>query len=159
MFKTFLRNKLHITWVQRALFIFTDNLRERAIVHDNSKFVEDEARGYARFEDMPEGLEYGSPEHKAAMAKIMENNDCFVIHSARNDHHPEHYDKVSEMGLFALVECVCDWAGATIAYGNKGNWQDSVEHNIKRYGFTPPQVFVIRETAQYLEKQIPDLKE
>ena len=159
MFKTVLRTKLHITWVQRALFCFTDNLRDRAVIHDNSKFVEDELKGYARFEAMPEGLEYGSPEHRTAMTKVMKDNDCFKLHSIRNDHHPEHYENVADMGLFALIECVCDWAGATIAYGNAGVWNKTVEYNIERFGFTPEQQFVIRGTAQFLEEQIPELRE
>ena len=79
MFKTISKIVKHITCVQEAITHLADELRQRAVVHDASKFGEDELKGFARFEDMPEGLEYGSPEYEAAMAKVMEGNNCFAV--------------------------------------------------------------------------------
>ena len=157
MFKTIAKIVNHISCVQRALLSVADELRERAIVHDQSKFREDELRGYLRFEDMPEGLVYGSDEYKAAMARVMKDNDCFELHSKRNDHHPEFYEDVRSMRLMALIEMVCDWAGAHLAYGNKSNWKDSVRHNIDRYGFDHTRQWIILEMADLLEQKIPEL--
>ena len=123
----------------------------RAAQHDKSKLKADEFAGYQRFDDMPEGLEYGSDEYKAAMAKVMKGNNCWDLHCKRNDHHPEHYSKASDMSLLPLIEMVCDWRGAHDAYGNKGNWMDSIEVNLKEYEFVKWQIMVIWEVAKLLE--------
>ena len=159
MFKTIDKHKRHILSVQRAIFAFTDALRDRALTHDDSKFQEDELKGYTQFESMPEGLGFGSDKYWTERAKLLKDNTCFELHAKRHDHHPEHYENVRLMGLFALIEMVCDWAGATLAYNNGGNWTDTVIYNIDRFGFSPEQRFVIAEVASFLEEQIPELKE
>ena len=114
---------------------------------------------------MPEGLEYGSDEYKAEMAKIMENNNCFELHSERNDHHPEFHENaysgttVDIMGLFPIIEMVCDWAGAHLAYGNESDWFESVSYNIDRYQFSTAQKWAINEVAKLLYQGIPELSE
>lgn len=158
MYKTISKIVEHISCVQKAVLCFSDKLRQRAFVHDQSKFNHDELKGYLRFEEMPEGLTYDSKEYKDAMAKVMENNDCFELHAQRNDHHPEHYEDVRSMRLIALIEMVCDWAGAHMAYGNKGSWKQSVRHNIDRYGFNQIHQWVILEVADFLEQNMPELK-
>ena len=55
------------------------------------------------------------------------------------------------MGLFALIEMVCDWAGAHVSYGNSGGWDESVSHNLSRYDFTEQQKWVICQTSNYLK--------
>lgn len=165
MYKTIAKIQKHISCVQEAMLHCVDELRKRLLVHDASKFQEDELTGYARFEDFPEGLEYGSPEYQAAMAKVMAGNNCFKLHSARNDHHPEYYDvpedgvDLSMMGLFPLMEMVCDWAGAHLAYGNTGGWLESVEVNIKKHDFSDSQKWVIHEVADFLRRRIPELRD
>ena len=159
MFKTIDKHKRHILLVQHAMFAFADILRDRALNHDNSKFQEDELTGYAQFELMPEGLGFGSDKYWAERAKLLKDNTCFELHAKRNDHHPEYYEDVHSMGLFALIEMVCDWAGATLTYNNGGNWTDTVLYNIERFDFSPEQRFVIAEVASFLEEQIPELRE
>lgn len=159
MFKTVFKNREHLFFVQSAIFAITDDLRQRALEHDRSKFREDELTGYSRFEALPEGLEYPSDEFKEARAKLLKGNDCFKLHTSRNDHHPEYYADVHSMKLPTLIEMVCDWAGATLAYGNGGTWASTVNGNIKQYNFSPEQQWVIREVADLLEEQLPKLKE
>ena len=80
MFKTVSKIVKHIACVQEAIDAVSPKRYEHArarFAHDASKFGDDELEGFARFEDMPEGLEYGSPEYEAAMAKVMEGNNCF----------------------------------------------------------------------------------
>ena len=140
-------------------------LRQRALVHDASKFNEDELKGYLRFEEMPEGLEYGSDAYKAAMAKIMKDNNCFELHTMQNDHHPEFHENahsgttVDIMGLFPIIEMVCDWAGAHVAYGNESDWFESVTYNTDRFKFSDAQKWVIGEVASLLYKEMPQLAE
>ena len=148
--KTFSKIKYHIQCVQEAIWTVTKQLDRRATEHDKSKFKADEFAGYQRFDDMPEGLEYGSDEYKAEMAKVMKDNNCYKIHCKRNDHHPEHYDKIENMPLLAIIEMVCDWKGAQKSYGNTGEWMDGVQKNISRFGFTPNQVWAIEQVAELL---------
>ena len=159
MYKTIQKIQKHISCVQSAMVFVIDELRNRASAHDASKFQEDELTGVARFEDMPEGLEYGSPEHKAAMAKVMEGNNFFELHAARNDHHPEHFENVEKMRFQQIIEMVCDWAGAHLAYGNTGCWHQSVEHNIGKYPFIPEQKWLIRDVSLFLSSRIEALQD
>ena len=165
MFKTIKKIQKHIGCVQEALLHVVDELRGRAFCHDSSKFEQDELTGVARFEEMPEGLEYGSDEYEAAMAKVLDGNNFFQLHTARNDHHPEHFDypeggsDIGMMGLFPLIEMVTDWAGAHLAYSNKGSWDDSVRHNISKYNFSDSQKWVIRQMSDFLGRKIPELRD
>ena len=159
MYKTVARIVNHISWVQRAMITIADELRDRSLRHDRSKFNEDELRGYLRFEEMPEGLTYGFDEYKAAMSKIMKDNNCFELHSKRNNHHPEFYDDIRSMRLLPIIEMVCDWAGAHLAYGNKSTWHQSVRDNTERYGFDHIRLWIILEVADLLELHIPELKD
>ena len=163
MFKTVSKIVKHIACVQEAMTLFTKEIQHRADAHDASKFGDDELEGFARFEDMPEGLEYGSDEYEAAMAKVMEGNNCFQMHSLRNDHHPEYWDApeqgvdVGMMGLFPLIEMVSDWAGAHKSYGNTGGWDDSVKKNMAKHNFSDSQKWVIYEVADFLRRKMPEL--
>ena len=151
MLKTVAKIYNHIRCVQSAIFYISNELQNRAMSHDSSKFSEDEINGYSRFEDMPDGLEYGSMEYKSAMAKVMDGNNCFELHSKRNDHHPEFYDSPSDMGFLQVIEMVCDWHGAHEAYGNDGGWLESVEINIEKYRFSESQKWLVHEVSLFLD--------
>ena len=157
--KTVKKIHTHISCVQEALLYIVDELRMRAFCHDSSKLEQDELTGYARFEDFPEGLEYGSEAYEAAMAKVMEGNDCFKLHSQRNDHHPEHFEDVQKMRFHQILEMVSDWAGAHKGYGNSGGWHKSVEDNIAKHNFLPEQEWLIRDVSLFLSSRIPDLQD
>lgn len=145
----------HIRSVQTGILHILDELQTRAFIHDLSKFSSDEFPGYQRItEGMPEGLEFGSPEHKAALAEVMEGNNCFEIHCQRNSHHPEFHGKAEDMPLFDLIEMVCDWAGAHVFFGEKMSWEASLQHNIDRFHFTDAQIWVIWQVSDFLEKQM-----
>ena len=154
MIKTVAKIHKHISCVQRAIMNVAHRLERRAFFHDDSKFQSDELKGFARFDNMPEGLIYGSDEYKEAMSIIMKDNDCFDLHSKRNDHHPEYYVNVQLMPLLQVIEMVCDWHGAHRAYGNKGDWGESVRHNIGRYNFSEGQKWVIYEVSGLLTGEI-----
>ena len=145
--------------MQDAMWLIINNLTDRARLHDASKFSDDEIEGYAKFEMMPEGLEYGSPEHEAVMKAILTDNDCFKNHVAANDHHPEHYADVQKMPFTAIQEMVCDWAGAHLSYGTTGSWQKSVVENTEKYDFSDGQIWLIYEVAKFLMNHIEVLRE
>ena len=165
MYKTVSKIAKHIRCVQRVMTLLTDELQKRLLGHDASKFVEDELKGYLRFEEMPEGLEYGSSAYNAAMAHIMKDNDCFDRHSRRHDHHPEYWDcpeqgvDLGMMGLFPLMEMVSDWAGAHLSNGNEGSWLASVKWNMNKHNFSENQKWVIYELADFYSRRVTEFRE
>ena len=46
MFKTIKKIAKHVSCVQEAMLHVVDELRQRAFVHDSSKFEKDELKGY-----------------------------------------------------------------------------------------------------------------
>ena len=167
MKKTVKRVATHIVQVQKALAVVYGELQNRAIVHDQSKFKEDELEYYAAYEDFPEGLKFGSEEYKAAEKRLNVGvgSPGFGLHSSRNDHHPEFHENAHSgttldvMGLFPIIEMVCDWAGAHTAYGNESDWFESVDYNVKRFNFSDMQKWAIGEVATLLYQNMPDLSE
>ena len=95
--KLMIRVGNHIKYVQGYLNQVITELQNRLIDHDRSKYYEDEMKCYLRFEEMPEGLVYGSPEHKAAQEKVTKDNPFPKLHFSRTDHHPEHYENISQL--------------------------------------------------------------
>ena len=161
MFKTIKRIHNHIKAVRLAISLVNKELTSRGDRHDDSKFEQDELDYYAAYEKLPEGLEFGSDAYNEALKElnIGVGTPGFGLHSRRNDHHPEYWDcpeqgvDLSMMGIFSLIEMVCDWCGAHIAYGNSGDWMASVDYNINRFQFSDNQKWVIRQIADFLNKK------
>ena len=160
MVKTVQRIHSHIKAVRSAIRLVTDELQQRADSHDDSKFQSDEWEYYSAYERLPEGLEFGSQAYKDALKAlgIGVGTPGFSMHSDRNDHHPEHYDAPTLMGVFPIIEMVCDWCGAHIAYRNKCSWRDSVKYNVSRFDFSDRQVWLISEVADFLWKNHHELR-
>ena len=151
MHNTLRRISTHIQAVQMAIRKITDELTLRGIAHDESKFTDTEIYGYLKLENFPQGLEYGSEEYKEAFDKHVGDDGKFDMawqhHATMNSHHPEHFMSPDQMGLVDIIEMVCDWQGAHVAYGNDGTWEDTVRSNISRYEFTSEQVWAIKQVA------------
>ena len=154
MYKTILKIHTHIKCVREALSIIIGNLQKRADSHDDSKFRPDELEYYSAYEKLPEGLVFGSEEYKQALKdlNVGVGTPGFLMHSNRNDHHPEYYFTLSNMRFDAIIEMVCDWHGAMRAYGNKQDWMESVEYNISRFDFNDNQIWLIRQVAEMLKE-------
>lgn len=154
MIKTVKRIHTHIKCVRNAIKVITDNLNYRADSHDDSKFEADELEYYSAYEKLPEGLKFGSEEYKQALKELNVGvgTPGFNMHSSRNDHHPEYYEDVSDMGFLPIIEMVCDWNGAMRAYGNKQDWMESVDYNISRFDFNDNQIWLIKQVAEFLNE-------
>lgn len=77
-------------------------LLRKAIVHDNSKFEDDEIIAFSKIVGDRTCLEHA--ENKLDDLK----RQVIKIHWAKNSHHPEYYDNVSDMPEIAILEMVCD---------------------------------------------------
>lgn len=156
MIKTAQRIYKHIQCVRNALGYVIDQLQVRADLHDESKFETDELEYYSAYEKLPEGLKFGSDEYKQALKdlNVGVGTPGFSMHSSRNDHHPEYYHYIEDMGFLAIIEMVADWHGAMRAYGNKQDWMESVNYNISRFDFTVHQIWLIKQVAELLDGEI-----
>jgi len=104
----------------------------RAIIHDLSKFYEDEVRGFERARPIFEQAQYGSPEYQKALDTL---GPSLEYHYQRNLHHPEHFGgDVKRMSSLDRIEMLCDWKAASRRKG--GNFSKSLNINADRFDLT-----------------------
>lgn len=86
-------------------------LVERAIIHDNSKFTDEEMDALGKLYETKEPLV--NPDH------ILEDSDKDLIrtHWKNNRHHPEYFDKITDMMEIDIIEMVCDWYARSNQFG------------------------------------------
>lgn len=139
----------HRDMVRLALRQVAEELERRGLGHDLSKLEADEIAGFVRVNRIARKHRYGSEEYRAAMKSEAET---IHLHYSRNSHHPEHWLKSEvpeSMGLFDLVEMVCDWRGAYLGYGSQGTWRENIARQHERYAgwFSKEQWWVIKQVA------------
>jgi len=133
--KVFLEN-LRTFWHKVQVFRFmlrtVMRILKRAIVHDFSKFSDEEAPHFAKANGLG-SLTYGSPEYNKMINKTLK--PALEHHYENNSHHPEHHKGgVNEMGLLDQIEMLCDWKAATLRTKN-GSIKESIELNAGRFGY------------------------
>ena len=112
-----------------------EDMLERALVHDDSKFGYDEWLDFAEanYGGKLKQLEYGSPEYKQQLKTIL--GPALKHHYEVNDHHPEFWnDGLLSMPLPAVIEMLCDWEAASRRH-NTGDVYKSVIINADRFGY------------------------
>jgi hypothetical protein len=147
----------HRIWVRAGLQAIIHELEKRALLHDESKFRDDEFVGFARINHIARDHKYGSDEYRQS---LKDEKPTIDLHYSRNSHHPQFHDEVRHMGLFDLIEMVCDWHAAWAVYesckspGKRMSWPENLGVNLARFdGFTDAQSYVISEIATWLYKQ------
>ena len=136
----------HKTFVADKLFEMASQLENRARIHDLSKLKDDEFDGFVHINIAAKRHAYGSEEMKEAIS----SQNCVGLHKSRNSHHPEYYDNVSDMPFLDVVEMVCDWHGASSAYGQT-KLSDSVPDLLERYDFNEGQRWLIGQVVEWLD--------
>lgn len=161
----------HRLRVQQALQKVTQALERRALVHDESKFREDEFEGFSRINATARQFPYGSEEYRASLKAEKPTID---LHYARNDHHPEFYlhpdfgnyaSDANGMGLLAVIECVCDWWAAWKVYDGqrapeqRSSWKENLEKQRIRFKeagrLSEAQWWAVEQVAALLESRAP----
>ena len=127
----------HRTEVRAALNTVVQDLSRRTLVHDVSKYKEDELEGFARISKVAREHVYGSEEYIAAMKQ---EKGTIELHYSRNSHHPEFYKENSwDMPLLDLIEMVCDWRAAWKVYESyksadkRATWTANMEKQRVRF--------------------------
>jgi len=124
--------RLHIRQVQILIKRVCDILKNRGIVHDESKLKSPELETFQKYTEKLKGVTYGSNEYKKFLADMKPALDH---HYANNRHHPEHFeDGIKGMNLIDLMEMFCDWYAATKRHAD-GDINKSIEINKKRFGY------------------------
>ena len=145
--KTIVKILMHGRLITSHLERLANVLRERATVHDLSKFSEDEFAGVVRINRIAREHEYGSPEY---MESIKES-DALALHFSRNPHHPEHYPGgVDDMTLVDIIEMVADWKAASEAYGQT-SLEDALAIHAERFSLRDKHLYLIRLIIEALE--------
>ena len=89
-------------------------LRNRAIVHDNSKIINKD-----EFEAL-RSIVNDKYEMKNADAQLSEHKQNFIkLHWQHNTHHPEHFENVEDMSKIDRMEMVCDWYARAKQYNTQ----------------------------------------
>ena len=130
-------------------------IEERAIVHDLSKFEEDEFAGFEELDSDEVFKLYGTKEYK----DIINKNKGIELHYSRNSHHPEHYEDVAKgfthfngidgMSFLDIVEMVIDWKSASETYGN--DFMESIDYSIDRFNADDKQAWLIKMIAEEIK--------
>jgi len=138
----------HQQEVAKIMMLFAQEILRRAMVHDASKLEDPERETFIRVTPLLRALTYGSPEYKVALEDM---GPALDHHYDHNTHHPEHYaGDVGQMSLFDIVEMLCDWMAATKRHAD-GNIDDSLKHNVQRFGIDKQMAGILKLTVHDIE--------
>lgn len=148
----------HIKLVQSYLNNVINKLIERAILHDSSKFSDDEWKYFLEHTANLSKLTYGSEEYKAELEALQ---PALEHHYTNNSHHPEFYMRQNKyilnvssamgcMTLIDLIEMICDWLAATKRHDD-GDIFKSIELNQKRFRYTDEVKDILVNTIKEIE--------
>jgi len=89
-----------------------DELRKRALVHDNSKILNsDEFRALVKIINDKSSLKNAN----AIMSKW--GQESLQLHWEHNEHHPEHWENQDNMPRIARYEFICDCGARSLQFG------------------------------------------
>lgn len=135
----------HIRKVGLLMSDMVYDLMRRAVVHDSSKWDEEEWEGIGASTVRLKHLTYGTEEYKRQLADLKPYIDH---HYKSNSHHPEYYPNgVDDMDLLDVLEMLCDWKAATERH-NDGDLTKSFEINGPRFNISPQLLSIMKNTAR-----------
>lgn len=137
--------KNHIVEVAKNICRLQNELSNRTITHDASKFGSTERDLMAVTFPRLAQVEYGSKGYQELLTEMKAALDH---HYSHNSHHPEFYENgVDEMDLVDLIELICDWKASTLKNVN-GDIFKSIEINTKRFNLSPQLVNILTNTVK-----------
>lgn len=139
----------HIETVRNFINVVIRDLLERQELHDQTKLQEPEVTIFDEFTAKLRTCEYGSEEYASYLKDMKPALDH---HYAKNRHHPEHFNSISEMNLIDLVEMLSDWYAASLRH-NTGNIRKSIELNKKRFNMSDDLYKILLNTVDYLDSK------
>lgn len=149
MFESKFKTLRHIETVRNFLNVFIRDLLERGELHDQSKLQEPEVNIFDEYTAKLRTCEYGSEEYKQFLTEMKPALDH---HYAKNRHHPEHFNSISEMNLVDLIEMFSDWYAASLRH-NSGNIRKSIEFNKKRFNMSDDLYQILLNTVDHVDNK------
>ena len=151
----------HIHRVRRCLEAMaritdhSDQLLERAHLHDLSKFDEPERLGYIwiteYYRHHRRGRKYAYPDGIEPIADVAKHH-----HYHTNRHHIEFHASPADMTDVDLIELVCDWTAMAQEYGepNASAWGWARKVLTTRWQFPAEREQFIMNAIRLLDKQL-----
>lgn len=126
--------------------IMSQEVLQRGLTHDDSKFGPEEFPIYAEMMDEFEKHPYASDGYNKAKEAIKPATDH---HYKYNRHHPEHFeDGINGMNLVDLLEMLCDWKSATQNHPeHPGDLKKSIVLAGEKYKISPQLAQMLYNTA------------
>lgn len=121
---------LHKICVFYYTLIVCLKLIKQALLHDLSKYRNDEKRGFFKLIGRFKSCKYGSEEYYQI---LKEEKEVIDLHYRRNEHHPEwHKNGMNDMNLIQFISMYTDWK-ASVKKNKGGNWNTSLDICKKRF--------------------------
>ena len=98
---------------EKELFEDAKALRNRIVVHDNSKIMNND-----EFKALTSIINEKSSLGNANIQLSERKQEVIKLHWKNNPHHPEYYDKYEDMSKIDRMEMVCDWMARSLQYKN-----------------------------------------
>lgn len=135
----------HKASVIRWMEVIIDELKRRAITHDNSKLIEPEISGWRKMDKEPR-YPYGSKEY---FDKLERYKWLLKTHWKRNRHHPEYWQINifrKDKDLLDIIETVIDWLSYKENVLSLKQALKIIDAQTKRYGFSSELTELIKNT-------------
>jgi len=135
----------HINHVNTFLINSSEELLDRAKVHDNSKLSGLEKELFDKYTPILKTITYGSDDYKKSLEMLKPALDN---HYKENTHHPEHYENgINDMDLFDILEMLNDWKAAT-KRTKTGDIKKSLEINKDRFNISDQLYDILLNTIE-----------
>jgi len=135
----------HIKHVNTFLINSSEELLDRAKVHDNSKLSGLEKELFDKYTPILKTITYGSDDYKKSLEMLKPALDN---HYKENTHHPEHYENgINDMDLFDILEMLNDWKAAT-KRTKTGDIKKSLEINKDRFNISDQLYDILLNTIE-----------
>ena len=135
----------HKDRVKELLFEAIEEIKIRAVNHDNSKLKTPEKELFDEYIPKLKNCTYGSEEYKNYLKGLGEG---LKHHYKHNSHHPEHYKNgINGFDVFDLIEMIFDWKSATERHAD-GNIHKSIDINKKRFNISEQLYDIIKNTIK-----------
>lgn len=132
----------HRNLVSNVLKCVVSDLLRRAMMHDSSKFSDEEQLLLNNHR-----VDITDPNYSEVLRQLAE---VLKHHYANNDHHPEHFkDGIVGMNLIQLVEMVADWQSCCKMNGT--NIEEMLKIQKIRFNISEDLLNIIRNTFKALD--------
>lgn len=131
---------------------FCAHLLWRGVIHDLSKYRDEEAVGFSLNLKRLNSVKYSSAEYQVMIKERGSLAKAVDHHHRVNRHHPEyHRDGIRDMDMFDIVEMLCDWVASARA-SKHGNVFASIKSGEYRFDMPPELSLIFKNTTKEARK-------